>query len=149
MVKKQSKKYRREYYLKNKNKQNEQSRIWRILNKDKMAMYSLNWYHKQNKEYKNKCKNSKNEWRKSNRELYNKQSREWQQKHPLQCKAKGKVRDAIKYGKLIKKGCEVCGNKKTEAHHQDYNKPLEVVWLCKKCHCELHKFLNINKRKAR
>jgi hypothetical protein len=39
----------------------------------------------------------------------------------------------------IEKGvCEVCG-KKAEAHHDDYNEPLEIRWLCMKHHREWHK----------
>ena len=35
--------------------------------------------------------------------------------------------------------CEVCKQrKKIEAHHPDYNKPLEVVWVCRSCHNELY-----------
>jgi hypothetical protein len=32
----------------------------------------------------------------------------------------------------------VCGATKTEAHHTDYSRPLDVVWLCKHCHRLLH-----------
>lgn len=45
---------------------------------------------------------------------------------------------AILSKKLIRKPCEVCGNPKSEAHHEDYSKPLEVVWLCFKHHRERH-----------
>lgn len=31
----------------------------------------------------------------------------------------------------------VCGDKKSTAHHEDYNKPLEVVWVCLKHYAEL------------
>jgi len=42
---------------------------------------------------------------------------------------------AISSGKLIKQPCELCGSTKSvEAHHNDYNNPFEVNWLCGKCH---------------
>lgn len=44
----------------------------------------------------------------------------------------------IKRGKLIRKPCEVCGNPKSEPHHHDYHKPLDVQWLCKSHHLQLH-----------
>ena len=40
---------------------------------------------------------------------------------------------------ISRKHCEVCGAEKAEAHHDDYDKPLEVRWLCFKCHREWHK----------
>lgn len=42
-------------------------------------------------------------------------------------------------GRLIKQPCEKCGNTEVDAHHDDYEKPLEVRWLCKKHHAEHHK----------
>lgn len=60
-----------------------------------------------------------------------------------------KVRDALKSGKLIKSThCEVCGveNHKLDAHHEDYEKPLEVVWCCRTpCHKLLDKILKDSK----
>ena len=43
--------------------------------------------------------------------------------------------------------CSACGANEQfkdgrtaiQAHHLDYNKPLDVVWLCQKCHHEWHK----------
>lgn len=37
---------------------------------------------------------------------------------------------AIKCGRLVPQPCEVCGSKNVQAHHDDYNKPLDVRWLC-------------------
>ena len=53
-------------------------------------------------------------------------------------KARSKVQHATTSGALVRKPCEVCGEKLVEAHHDDYSKPLEVRWLCKKHHMEHH-----------
>lgn len=60
------------------------------------------------------------------------------QKHPEKYKANYLAGDAIRDGRLIRQPCEKCGNPKTEAHHDDYSKPLDVRWLCFKHHREHH-----------
>jgi len=50
-----------------------------------------------------------------------------------------KLGRAVKSGKIIKLNCKQCGNINTQAHHEDYSKPLEVIWLCKNCHMEHHR----------
>jgi len=56
-------------------------------------------------------------------------------------KARRKARAEIKSGRLIRGDCEVCGCKKVDAHHDDYDKPIDVRWLCRKHHLELHRNL--------
>jgi len=53
-------------------------------------------------------------------------------------KIKWIVRSSLVKGLIEKKPCEKCGEKKSEAHHEDYNKPLDIVWLCKRCHKQRH-----------
>jgi hypothetical protein len=60
-------------------------------------------------------------------------------RNPLMIKARYLVEQALKKGLLIKKSCEVCFNVKSQAHHPDYLKPLEVIWLCPKHHREADK----------
>lgn len=46
---------------------------------------------------------------------------------------------AIREGVLTRQPCETCSAEPTEAHHDDYEKPLDVRWLCKSCHRAWHK----------
>lgn len=51
-------------------------------------------------------------------------------------KARKAVNNALRDGKILKQSCQVCNNPKTTAHHYDYTKPLNVIWLCKQHHKE-------------
>lgn len=54
------------------------------------------------------------------------------------------VRNAIKRGELVRpSACQRCGcvpaptsdgRAAIQAHHHDYDKPLDVEWICAKCH---------------
>lgn len=35
--------------------------------------------------------------------------------------------------------CEECGEPSTHRHHEDYSKPLEVIYFCTKCHRRRHR----------
>lgn len=50
-----------------------------------------------------------------------------------------KTGNAIRDGKLLKRPCEVCASENVQAHHCDYDKPLEVMWLCPIHHEEWHR----------
>ena len=54
-------------------------------------------------------------------------------------KARRIVFYAIKTSKIIKSPCLVCGDVKSQGHHEDYNKPLDVVWLCQIHHAKWHR----------
>lgn len=45
---------------------------------------------------------------------------------------------AIRRGDLKRQPCEVCQSEKTDAHHDDYAKPFDVRWLCRKHHVGVH-----------
>ena len=45
----------------------------------------------------------------------------------------------VKVGHIARGPCQVCGEVKAEAHHDDYSKPLEVIWLCRIHHARMHR----------
>lgn len=74
--------------------------------------------------------------------------REWRKNHQLtkeqQLKDNARSYAGVykRRGKIQQEPCKQCGNEHSQMHHEDYSKPLEVIWLCRKCHLELH---NANK----
>lgn len=64
----------------------------------------------------------------------------WQERNKQKHSAHIKVHNAVRSGKLVRpKVCSDCDNEsRLHGHHEDYNKPLEVIWLCPKCHREKH-----------
>lgn len=66
-------------------------------------------------------------------------AKRYRQRNPEKHHAHRAVSYAIKKGKLVAKPCEVCGiSARVHAHHPDYSKPLDVVWLCEMHHLEVH-----------
>jgi len=57
---------------------------------------------------------------------------------PEKIKAKNKAHSAFRKGLILKQDCSVCGCAKSEMHHPDYSKPLDIIWLCPKHHKRLH-----------
>jgi len=41
-------------------------------------------------------------------------------------------------GLIEPENCTRCGRAAAEKHHHDYDKPLEIEWLCRPCHLEEH-----------
>lgn len=64
-------------------------------------------------------------------------TKSWSKRFPQRKLAQNAVSIAVRSGKLIKLHCFVCG-KKAEAHHPDYDRPLDVIWLCPSHHKQLH-----------
>lgn len=59
---------------------------------------------------------------------------------PQKYKARNAVNNGIRDGYLARgTECFFCGtSERLQAHHHDYSRPLDVFWLCPKCHGKLH-----------
>ena len=60
-------------------------------------------------------------------------------RYPEKTGARKAVYIALRKGELIKRPCEICGDRRSQAHHDDYSKPLEVKWLCAAHHADHEK----------
>lgn len=67
--------------------------------------------------------------------------KKWALKNKGKRDAHVSVGNAIRDGRLVRKECEICGNKDVDAHHDDYSQPLNVRWFCRSCHANHHKKL--------
>jgi len=67
--------------------------------------------------------------------------RNYRERHKKRAAAFVAVSSKTRTGRIKKPGiCSQCGSGGIiHAHHEDYNKPLEVEWLCQKCHKKLHR----------
>ena len=80
------------------------------------------------------------------REYKAKWMREWRAagnekpQDPLHLHARWRLNTAVARNQVVKpKKCEVCGGGRfIEGHHEDYTKPLEVLWLCRRCDRSVH-----------
>jgi len=120
---------RREYQ---KEYQKTYAKPYREKNREKLLNYQKEW--KKNNQEKIKEYNEKYDWSNASRKYF--------KNHPeenYKFKARDKARKKIKINNQICENCKL--EKAKHRHHIDYNEPLNVVLLCRKCHREIHKKL--------
>lgn len=71
----------------------------------------------------------------------------WRVSHPKRRSAQITLGNAVRRGLVKKCPCMVCGAK-AEAHHPDYDRPLDVVWLCRSHHMQAHALVHEYKKAA-
>lgn len=144
--------YQREYYKNNRDRYKAyyhkfypKVKLRRVKNRDKILAYQREW-RKENPEkmqewyktYRDKHLRNLRKYRQNHPERILAYQREYYRKNTPKKLAHARVRYALRNGKLQKQPCVVCGSVKSEAHHPDYSKPLEVTFLCHLHHCEVH-----------
>lgn len=67
----------------------------------------------------------------------------WRAEDRRRMVAHNAVSRAIKLGTLNRIPCIRCGDANSLAHHEDYDKPLDVMWLCQVCHKQRHELVNL------
>ncbi len=72
------------------------------------------------------------------RQKSHERGRAWRHGNKEKTSAQNKCQYAIRVGKMVRLPCEVCGDKNSQGHHEDYSKSLEVIWLCPLHHYHAH-----------
>ena len=121
------KKYVAEWQKQNREKRLEQSRTWYEKNLEKSREMSL----EATKKYLNT---------EHGRKKANERTSKWEKENPEKRRIHDRTMYAVETGKIIRPDeCSKCLKKcKPHAHHEDYSKPYDVIWLCSRCHFYLH-----------
>ena len=64
----------------------------------------------------------------------------WKKNHRKEINISARVRHAVETGELSKPlFCCICGRRgRINGHHDDYDKPFDVLWVCSSCHKKIH-----------
>ena len=96
--------------------------------------------------YRGTCKKCHNlvvkKWKEKHKDSVRRMRKEYNSRrgkiYPEKKAAWTLVWKAVKEGRLIKQPC-ACGYEEVQGHHEDYSKPLNVVWMCVPCHRKYHR----------
>lgn len=70
-------------------------------------------------------------------------SARWRKEDSRRMRCHNAVARAVRKGTLVRLACERCRSSKAYAHHESYDHPLVIVWLCQPCHKQRHKEMAI------
>lgn len=130
--------YKDKHYKEHKEEYLERSRKQKEDDHAGYLEYLRNYYN----ENKEALRKKASEYQKQNRDKFNDRYKKYSatEEGTIKNKARKKVKSALMKGTLSRPSvCEDCKNERfTEAHHEDYSKPLDVNWLCKECHWKRH-----------
>lgn len=109
--------------------------------KEEKRKYHCEAVKRYNLKNKNKIKQKnkiyRHKWYLKNKDYHKK----YLKKNPdeiIKLKCRWEYGNLVKLGKIKRRPCIICGNKKTDGHHEDYTKPKEVIWLCRLHHNQYH-----------
>jgi hypothetical protein len=113
-------------------------RQFNLRNPDKRIEYKNRWL----LGHPDGIKEADKRWRDKYPERARECVRIWDSKNPEKGKARRTARAAVLRGDLTRQvKCQKCGgsSKRIEGHHYDYSRPLDLIWLCHKCHSNVRR----------
>ncbi len=128
-----NKEYNKRYYLEHKEELKAKAKQYRDGHKNQTSINKKRYYEDNKASILEK---KKSHYLKNKSEM-NKKRTQWRKEKTNN--ATSKVQVALLNGSIQRQTCEICGAEPAEAHHDDYNRPLEVRWLCREHHAQWHK----------
>jgi hypothetical protein len=95
------------------------------------------------KNNKSRVRQIRAEWRRRNPDAVRQETIQTRTKNPEGYRARYITNYAKRAGRIEQKPCQVCGEVNSQAHHPDYSKPLDVIWLCPEHHAQAHRDLRL------
>ena len=117
--------YHQEYRNKHKEEKKIFNKKYREGNLEKLNIYQKKYYREYYKTF-------------LGRQVQRKSAKNQRIRNAEKIAARKKLAYEVEYGRIKKLPCRDCGKLEVHGHHEDYNKPLDVVWLCQNCHNLLH-----------
>ena len=126
---------KRVYTPQQKLEHNARNKRWRDRNPEKAKQHQRNYREKNTL----KLREVRASWIKRNPEYKALADKRRAARSPEKLQARRAIATAVRRGELQKDICKFCGAGKAQAHHNDYNKPLDVLWLCVDHHRAWHR----------
>jgi hypothetical protein len=115
---------------------------WQKQNREKRLEQSRNWYERNLEKAREMSLVATKKYlgTEHGKKKRNERTQKWDSDNPEKRRVHDRTMYAVETGKLIRPdNCSRCQKVCTpHAHHEDYSKPFDVIWLCSTCHFYLH-----------
>jgi hypothetical protein len=131
----------KKHYEENREKKLQYAERYREENAHKVKASQLRTYYSRSEDKIEKKREISRNYIKT--EKYKQWHEKYKQKIRDKLKCRSVLNNAVRDGILERPShCQVCNQEKLlDGHHSDYSKPLQVLWVCRKCHVAIHKLL--------
>jgi len=115
---------------------------WQKANREKRLQQSRDWYQRNLEQARDKSLKATKKYLGTDhgKQKARERSANWEKNNPEKRRVHDRTMYAVKTGKIIRPNfCSKCNKECVpHAHHEDYTKPYDVLWLCSICHFYLH-----------
>lgn len=130
----------KEWQKNNKEKVYQKNVAYYAANKEKSKSHVIEWQKNHPQRTREFNRKATSKYNKTHREQKAEYLRNWRTNNQEKNEAQRVLNYAVRKGEVIQQPCAICEyTKKVVGHHEDYSKPLDVIWLCPIHHSEIHR----------